>query len=229
MKKVFFFLALATGFASANAQGLSVTIAGSTTGAALNNPVATPAAPAAAPYNGFGVSCNNTLFGNVNDNGSISATVAGGAASHSYELYAGSTATGSPLATNATGTFSGLVGSNAGTAYTVKITDVGCPPVTAAPVNVTAPPTLSATIQQTLADNCQVNGGSATVTITGGVADYTFEYVSAANNGTFTGTPAIPVIATATPASSTTNTATGLSGNSTYAFKVTDANGCKVQ
>jgi hypothetical protein len=230
MKKLFFFLALATGFASANAQ-LSVTITGSTTGVPLS-----ASAVAATPYNGFGVSCNLAATNNgtsTNTNGSITGTVTGGSTTFTYDLYAGATATGTAAQTNSavsgtTSSFSGLLGSNAGTPYTLKVTDINGCTATATTVTVTAPTTLTASISQTLTDLCQVNGGSATVTPLGGVPTYTFAYVSSAAISPFSGTPATPVIATPTVAAAGTSTATGLTGNASYVFSITDANGCKL-
>ena len=231
MKKLFFFLALATGFASANAQ-LSVTITGSTTGVPLS-----ATAAVSSNFNGFGVSCAVLATG-PNANGTVLVTVTGGSANFTYDLFTGTTAgaTGAGAAgtagtinkTATTHTFGGLLGTNGGgSSYTAKVTDVnGCVATIATPtVVVTAPANLTASIAQTLGDLCQVNGGSATVTIAGGVANYTFATVSATANTPFSGPAATPVIATATNAGPT-NVATGLSGNSTYVFSITDANGC---
>lgn len=231
MKKVFFFLVLATGLVSVNAQ-MSVTISGSTTGVPLS-----ATAAVSSNFNGFGVSCALFATG-PNANGTVLVNVTGGSANYTYDLFTGNSAglTGAGNAGTAgtinksgtTHTFGGLLGTNGGgTNYTAKVTDVnGCVATIATPtVNVTAPANLTASVSQTLGDLCQVNGGSATVTISGGVANYTFATVSSAAVAPFTGTPATPVIATPT-SSALTNTATGLSGNSAYTFSITDANGC---
>lgn len=231
MKKVFFFLALATGLASANAQ-LSVTITGSTTGVPLS-----ATAAVTSNFNGYGVSCALAATG-PNSNGTVLVTVTGGSANYTYDLFIGTTAgttgagnagtAGTTTIAGTTHTFGGLLGTNgAGSSYTTKVTDVnGCvAAITTPTVVVTAPANLTASISQTATDLCQLNNGTATVTVGGGVANYTFATVSSTANAPFTGTPATPVIATATNAGPT-NVATGLSGNSTYVFSITDANGC---
>ena len=228
---VFIFAILFTAF-SAQAQ-MGVTITGNTTGTALSATVGVTS-----NYNSFGVSCASATTNsgsNTNSNGIIQVSVTGGSANFTYKLYTGSSATGAALdsaTVSATSkNFTGLLGKvGAGQAYTATVEDAnGCVASIAAPTkSVTAPDTLIASVAQTTPDLCQANSGVATVTVAGGVANYTFASVGATAVSPFTGTPATPAIATPT-VSALTNTATGLSGNSNYTFKITDANGCVVQ
>jgi hypothetical protein len=130
------------------------------------------------------VSCNN------GSNGSATVTVSGGTAAYTYAW--------SPSG----GTAATATGLTAGT-YTCTITDAnGC--TTTASVTITQPSALAVTTAQT---NVSCNGGSngtATVTVSGGTAAYTYAW---------------------SPSGGTAATATGLTAG-TYTCTITDANGC---
>ena len=245
MKNLFFTITLLLTVFSAQAQisGMSVHIQGPTTGTPLSATVAVTS-----NFNGFGVSCALASTGN-NSNGTVLVTVTGGSANYTYDLFTGSTAgtTGSGAQTaniaTTTKTFSGLLGTNAGSgsAYTAKVTDNnGCVAVIAAPtVNITAPADLTASLSTMVSDLCQTNSGSITVNITGGVKtgslgagagyDITWTAPSGSFTNGFAGPAAGSPAGTALANTSGTQVYTGLSGNATYNFVVTDDNGCIVQ
>ncbi|MDR6086492.1 aminopeptidase-like protein [Chryseobacterium sp. SORGH_AS909] len=151
--------------------------------ATVNATVTQPASAVSGTTVVTNVACNGA------SNGAINLTPAGGTAPYTFNWGGGIT----------TEDRTGLA---AGT-YTVVITDAnGC----TATVNatVTQPTALSATVTQT---NVLCNGGStgsATVTVTGGTAPYTYSW---------------------SPSGGTAATATGLAAG-TYTVTVTDANGC---
>jgi hypothetical protein len=243
MKNLFFAFALLLTTFSAQAQisGMSVAIAGPTTGTALSATVAVTS-----NFNGYGVSCALSSTGN-NSNGTVLVSVTGGSANYTYDLFTGSTAgaTGGGTQTAnisaVTKTFSGLLGTNAGSgsAYTAKVTDNnGCVAVIAAPtVNVTAPADLTASLSAMVTDLCQTNSGSITVNIAGGVktgslgagAGYDITWTAGTYVNGFPGPGAGSPAGTALANTSGTQVYTGLSGNTTYTFVVTDDNGCVVQ
>lgn len=126
------------------------------------------------------------LICNSNNSGNINTSVSGGVPNYSYQWSNGSV---SPQLVNAT----------AGT-YTVSITDVnGCQLIDT--VTLAEPTALVTTVQ----DN---GNGTATTTVSGGTAPYTYQWSPNLNN-------------------QTTATATGLVDNNIYYVVVTDANGCK--
>lgn len=255
MKKLFFFLALATGIVSAEAQisGMSVTIEGSTTGTPL-----TATAAVSSNFNGYGVSCAIPATG-LNTNGTVLVSVTGGSANYTYDLFTGTSAgtigtgnagtTGTATVAGLTNSFPGLLGTNGGgTSYTTQVRDnKGCmanfgtlaSPVLSATVVVTAPADLTASLSTMVDDKCQLNAGSITVNVVGGVvntvtpgattsngvgAGYDITW-TASGTGPGAGSPAGTALANTTG----TQVYSGLSGNSTYTFVVTDDNGCIVQ
>ncbi|MDR6514402.1 aminopeptidase-like protein [Chryseobacterium camelliae] len=151
--------------------------------ATVNATVTQPASAVSGTTVVTNVACNGA------SNGAINLTPAGGTAPYTFNWGGGIT----------TEDRTGLA---AGT-YTVTITDAnGC----TATVNatVTQPTALSGTVTQT---NVLCNGGStgtATVTVTGGTAPYTYSW---------------------SPSGGTAATASGLAAG-TYTVTVTDANGC---
>lgn len=230
------------------APAMTVAIVGSTTGVPL-----VASAAVTSNFNGYGVSCALASTGN-NSNGIVTVTTTGGSTTGtvtpSYDIYQASTVSGAALASNGTGTFASLLGTNngagtaGGTQYIGVYTDAnGCKDTTAV-VSVIAPYDLLAGTCMT-ADLCQINAAQVQVAAAGGVANGSSNgglYSGAANYGlTWSAFSAISPMTVGTAAAGTgpssitaasgagTALVTGLSGNVTYKFVVTDANGCTVQ
>lgn len=256
MKRILFFALFLGGvFFSLNVQGqlaacppgftsnsgMSATIVGSSTGLPFSI-----TAVANTPYNGFGVSCALASTG-TNMNGSVTATITGGSSPFTYNLTGGSAQSNTGVA-GTTNTFSGLFGANTNSAantYSVNAVDLnGCTAAMSGNVNVTAPPDLIAGTCMT-ADLCQTNNAQVQVSAAGGAIGgatpgYNVAWSSVANSP-FAGPPAAGLGGPTAPgtnpspyvnAIATSGGAilvTGLSGNSTYSFVVTDDNGCIVQ
>lgn len=212
------------GFTS-NGSSMNVTISGSSTGLPFS-----VTAVANTPYNGFGVSCALASTGN-NSNGSVTATIVGGSSPFTYNLTGTSTASNTGVA-GTTNTFSTLLGTNTGSPvgspYSVNVVDANnCTAALSGPVRVTAPANLVAGTCMT-ADLCQTNSAQVQVSAAGGVAGYGVTWTAVANApfvGTPGGTPASQTIASSGGAA----LFTGMTGNSTYHFVVTDTNNCIVQ
>ena len=148
-----------------------------TTSAEVSEPTALSASIVATP-----VSCND------GNNGTADLTVIGGIAPYSFEW-------------SNTATTEDVTGLTAGT-YSVTITDAnGCTATTSAEVN--EPTALSASIVTTPVNCNGGNNGTADLTVTGGIAPYSFEW----SNDT------------------STEDLTGLTAG-TYSVTITDANGC---
>lgn len=251
MKNLFFAFALLLTVFSAQAQitGMSVHIAGPSTGTAFSATVVRNSNSSPSGFNGYGVSCADAGTGN-NSNGAILVTATGGSANYTYELYTGAAISGSPSSTATasatTNNFTGLLGKiGAGQSYTAKVTDAnGCIAVIASPtVAITAADSLkanlSAALPADLTDFCQTDAGKITVNITGGVktgslgAGAGYDITWTAPVGSFTNGFTGPAGGTPTGAAlantSGTQLYSGLSGNVTYIFVVTDDNGCVVQ
>lgn len=146
------------------------------------------------------VSAQNNLSCNGGANGSATVTASGESAPFSF-LYRNTT-------TNTTlgGTTSAVTGLTAGV-YTVTVTATASSFTTTTSFTITQPPALTLATSST---NVTTNGGSngaASVTVTGGVPGYSYNW-----------TPG-------NPAGDGTTTITGLSAGS-YTITVTDANGC---
>ena len=161
-------------------------------------------------YNGAQVSCASGQ--GTSDDGEITASATGGTPGYMFSLNGG--------AYQGTGTFSGLT---AGT-YTVTVKDNNnC--TTSTQVTITPPPPITAGTCPVVNDLCQINAGSVTVQASGGTGALNVTWTATANLP-FTGTPGgSPAGNVSTPVPATY---TGLSGNSTYYFTVTDANGCQL-
>ncbi len=147
--------------------------------------------------------------------GSIDITPSGGTGAYTYAWAGGAT----------TQDRTGLV---AGT-YTVTVTDGnGC--VTSTAVTITEPPAIVAGTCTNANDKCQVNAGEIKVTASGGTGLLNITWTAVLVppfTGPITGTPA----GTAQPVPGTPGPGgfiiySMLSGNTTYSFVVTDANGC---
>lgn len=143
-----------------------------------------PLAPLAATGTQTNIVCYN------GSTGSATIAVSGGTAPYTYSWSNG-------------GTASTINNVTAGT-YTCTVTDAnGCLVVT--PITITQPAALAATTSQTNVLCYNGNSGSATITVSGGIAPYTYNW----SNGE--------------TASTTNNLAVG-----NYSCTVTDANGCSV-
>jgi hypothetical protein len=170
-------------------------------------------------HNGAHVSCATAAQGTIND-GEITVVATGGTAPLMYSKDGGSNFQG-------TGVFAGLT---AGT-YTMVVQDAnGCS--TSTMVTITAPPAIVAGTCTNANDNCQVNAGEIKVDASGGTGVLNVTWTAVVNapfTGPATGTPAGTAQAVPnTPGVGGSITYSGLSGNTTYNFVVTDANGCKV-
>ncbi len=167
---------------SAGTYTVTITDANGCTGT-VNATVTQPATSVSGTTVVTNVSCNGS------SNGAINLTATGGTAPYTFNWGGGITT-------------EDRTGLSAGT-YTVTITDAnGCTGTVNA--TVTQPTALSATISQT---NVSCNGGSngsASITVSGGTAPYTYSW---------------------SPTGGTGATATGLSAG-TYTVTVTDANSC---
>ena len=162
-------------------------------------------------YNGAQISC--AVGQGTSNDGEITVAATGGTPSYMYSKDGGTLY-------QASGVFPGLTAGS----YTMVAKDAnGCTAST--PVSLTAPPPIVAGTCTNAEDKCQINAGSITVTGSGGTGTLNVTWTAVANLP-FTGTPGgspIGTMPTPVPA-----VYTGLSGNSTYSFTVTDANGCKV-
>ncbi|EIJ40455.1 hypothetical protein JoomaDRAFT_3515 [Galbibacter orientalis DSM 19592] len=148
-----------------------------TTSAEVSEPTVLSASITATP-----VSCNG------GNNGTADLTVTGGIAPYSFEW-------------SNDATTEDMIGLTAGT-YSVTITDSnGCTATTSAEVN--EPTVLSASIVTTPVSCNGGNNGTIDLTVTGGIAPYSFEWSNTA----------------------TTEDLTGLTAG-TYSVTITDANGC---
>ncbi len=125
------------------------------------------------------------------NNGMATVTPSGGTPAYTY-LW-------TPLG-NTTNTITGLSGGT----YTIEVTDANGCSLTSS-IIISQPPAISVTFTST-PSNCGNNDGTASVTVTGGTAPYTYYW---------------------SPSAETTATATGLSTGS-YTVTVTDFNGCNV-
>ncbi|HEX2970336.1 MAG TPA: PKD domain-containing protein, partial [Bacteroidales bacterium] len=157
------------------------------------------------PYNGRNISCNGE------DDGSATATPAGGTGAYHYEWYSDAALTLSISQTTAT-----AIDLTAGT-YWVKVTDDNNCWISAS-VTLTEPVTVTATAAVTSnyhGRNISCNGaadGEVTATPAGGTAPYTYEWFTDAAMSSSTG--------------KTTQVADGL-GAGSYWVKVKDANLCE--
>uniref|UniRef100_UPI003F716244 T9SS type A sorting domain-containing protein n=1 Tax=Chryseobacterium aquaticum TaxID=452084 RepID=UPI003F716244 len=169
---------------AAGTYTVTITDANGCTGT-VNATVTQPATSVSGTTVVTNVSCNGS------SNGAINLTPTGGTAPYTFNWGGGITT-------------EDRAGLSAGT-YTVTITDAnGCTGTVNA--TVTQPTALSATISQT---NVSCNGGSngsASITVSGGTAPYTYSW---------------------SPTGGTGATATGLSAG-TYTVTVTDANSCSI-
>lgn len=146
-------------------------------------------------------SCEN------NNDGSIQVSAAGGTTSYTYQI-----TSPSPSATNGTGTFTGLTGTQAGTSYIIEVVDAnGCTQTVAQTITEPAPLTLS--VSSFTNETCDYSDdGTIQVSAAGGTAAYTYQITLPAPSAT-----------------NTTGTFTALTGTqagTTYTMEVVDANGC---
>ena len=150
--------------------------------------------------------------------GTATVTISGGTANYTYQWVNNSTGLNVGLASTTPSTTNTLTAA-AGTYY-CDITDANGCPVTSAIVTITQSTAALAvsTISMTAPVSCNGgNNGTATVTISGGTANYTYQWVdnsTGLNVGLASTTPSI------------TNTLTAAAG--TYYCDITDANGCPV-
>ncbi len=169
-------------------------------------------------YNGFGVSCNTAMPSgathptNISNNGTITVNgAAGGTGAYSYS---------NGSAFQAGNVFSTLTPNT----YTVTVKDInGC--TASSTQAITQPTQLLAGTCTAANDLCQLNTGQIKVEVVGGVTPYgvTWSAVGTACQGTPAATPA-QVITT----SGGNVIYNGVTGNCTYNFVVTDANGCSL-
>lgn len=188
---------------------MSVTIDGSASGSPLSCTAAVTSL-----NNGAHISCNpaNGSFGTAD--GEATVTPSGGTSPYTY-LW-------SDAQTNAIAT-----GLTAGT-YTVVVTDASsC--TTICTVTLAFPPAIVAGTCLLVEDGCQVNAGSIKIDASGGTGALSLSWSGTANlpflGPPAPGSPASPQSIGTGPVGGSV-TVTGLSGNSTYNFIVTDANGC---
>lgn len=193
---------------------LSVTITGSGSGIALSITSAT----VTSNYNGAQVSC--AVGQGTSNDGEITVVATGGTNPLQYSSDNGANY-------QASNVFTGLT---AGT-YTIVVKDANdCTATTT--VTITAPPAIVAGTCTNANDGCQVNAGEIKVDASGGTGILNVTWTAVLIPpfaGPATGTPA----GTAQPVPGTPGlggsiTYTNLSGNTTYNFVVTDANGCKL-
>ena len=167
-------------------------------------------------YNGAHISC--AVGQGTSNDGQITVVATGGTAPITYSNDGGATY-------QASGVFSGLT---AGT-YSIVVKD-GNNCTASASVNVVAPPAIIAGTCTNAQDNCQVSAGEIKVEASGGTGTLNVTWTATLIppfSGPATGTP--PGTPQPIPASPLNFIIySGLSGNTTYNFVVTDANGCKV-
>jgi SprB repeat len=178
-----------------------VMIEGSSSGIAL-----TATAAVTSNYNGAQISCFPGQ--GISNDGTAAVTPTGGSSPYTYAWSVGG---------QTTQTATGLA---AGT-YMVTVTDnKGC--ATSTSVTLTGPTEIKGFTCTNATDKCQVNAGEIKVEATGGTGTLNVTWTSSCTppSGPAQGTPAGNV-PTPVPA-----TYTGLTGNCSYSFKVTDANGC---
>ncbi|MBK9338508.1 MAG: SprB repeat-containing protein [Lewinellaceae bacterium] len=152
-------------------------------------------------YNGAHVSC--AAGQGTSNNGEITVAATGGTPGYMYSKDNG-------MNYQMSGVFSALTAG----AYTMVVQDAnGC--TTSQVVNVVAPTAITAATCTNANDLCQLNAGEVRVEAAGGTGALTASWTSACMPSAG-GPLAIPAIFT------------GLKGNCTYNFVVTDANGCQV-
>jgi len=191
---------------------MSVTIFGSSSGNPLN------ATGVKTLYNGSDISCNTATTG-THDNGQITVTATGGTPGYQYaiKLNAGLFST-----YQMSNVFSNLAAGS----YTIKVKDANnCEFTIATPFVLVEPPVLAANTSNCVGDDCQLMQGAVQVNASGGTGLINITWTSSPLNAS--GTPA----GTAQPVPNTPGVGgfiiyTGLTGNVTYNFVATDANGC---
>ena len=195
--------------------GMSVTIYGSTSGNPLN------ATGVKTLYNGADISCNSATTGTHN-NGQITVTATGGSPTYMYKISSDGGATFT--AYQASNVFSSLAAGS----YTIRVKDSAIPAsceYTMAPILLVEPPVLAASTSNCVDDHCQSMQGAVQVNASGGTGLINITWTSAPANAS--GSPsgsAQPV--PNTPGAGGFIVYSGLTGNVTYNFVATDANGC---
>lgn len=160
---------------SATATGLTaglytVTVIDGLNDTIKTNVTITQPSPISISTNETDVSCNGS------NNGSATATVSGGTAPYTYSWNT------TPIKTTAT------VSNLAPGSYTVTVTDLsGC--IKIASITITEPPVLSVSATKTNVFNCNGgNNGTATATVSGGTAPYTYSWNTSPMQNTATAT-----------------------------------------
>jgi hypothetical protein len=177
-------------------------------------------------YHGFGVSCNVTIptggpnhAGNISNNGTIDIHAAGGAV--------GTTpAGGTPVYTYSIGGGfqpSSHFGTLTPTTYTVTVKDANNCTATSTQI-ITQPTLLQAGTCTAANDLCQLNTGEIKVQASGGVAPYNVLWTPVGT--ACQGSPSGAAPGQSISISGGSITYTGVTGNCTYNFVVSDTNGC---
>jgi len=198
-----------------DANGCTATAAKTIT---VNPAITISSASVTSNYNGAHVSCATGQ--GTNNDGQITVVATGGTGTLEYSKDNGSNY-------QPTGVFSGLTAGS----YTMVVRDAnGC--TASQVVTVVAPPAIVAGTCDQTNDLCQVSLGQIKVAASGGTGVLNITWTSMLIppfTGPATGTPA----GSAQPVPNTPGVGgfiiySGLSGNTTYNFVVTDANGCHV-